>query len=61
MHNHNALLGQVKGVDGIKTRYTDASRYNLVSSVRLDDRVVGAVSPLRVSAHPYFSTATAMP
>src|SRR5256884_502541 len=25
MHNHNALLGQVKGVDGIKTGYTEAS------------------------------------
>ncbi len=43
MHNHNALLGQVKGVDGIKTGYTDASGYNLVSSVRRDDRHIVAV------------------
>ena len=33
MRNHNKLLGQVNGVDGIKTGYTDASGYNLVSSV----------------------------
>ena len=43
MHNHNALLGQVKGVDGIKTGYTEASGYNLVSSVRRDDRHIVAV------------------
>ncbi len=34
--NHNRLLGRVKGVDGIKTGYTRASGFNLVSS-----RVVG--------------------
>lgn len=33
MANHNRLLGRVKGVDGIKTGYTNASGYNLVSSV----------------------------
>src|SRR5262245_16098281 len=44
MHNHNALLGQVKGVDGIKTGYTEASGYNLVSSVRRDGKhIVGVV------------------
>src|SRR5438132_28267 len=43
MHNHNALLGQVKGVDGIKTGYTEASGYNLVSSVRRDERHIVAV------------------
>src|SRR5262245_10155781 len=32
MRNHNNLLGQVKGVDGIKTGYTEASGYNLTSS-----------------------------
>jgi D-alanyl-D-alanine carboxypeptidase len=37
MNNHNALLRQVKGVDGIKTGYTEASGYNLVSSVRRDE------------------------
>jgi D-alanyl-D-alanine carboxypeptidase len=41
--NHNKLLGQVKGVDGIKTGYTDASGYNLTSSVRRDGRHIVAV------------------
>jgi D-alanyl-D-alanine carboxypeptidase len=43
MHNHNALLRQVKGVDGIKTGYTEASGYNLVSSVRRDQKHIVAV------------------
>jgi D-alanyl-D-alanine carboxypeptidase len=43
MHNHNALLREVKGVDGIKTGYTEASGYNLVSSVRRDEKHVVAV------------------
>jgi D-alanyl-D-alanine carboxypeptidase len=43
MHNHNALLGQVRGVDGIKTGYTEASGYNLVSSVRRDEKHIVAV------------------
>ncbi|HEY7243270.1 MAG TPA: D-alanyl-D-alanine carboxypeptidase family protein, partial [Xanthobacteraceae bacterium] len=43
IHNHNSLLGQVKGVDGIKTGYTEASGYNLVSSVRRDERHIVAV------------------
>jgi D-alanyl-D-alanine carboxypeptidase len=43
MHNHNTLLGQVKGVDGIKTGYTEASGYNLVSSVRRDEKHIVAV------------------
>ena len=44
MRNHNMLLGQVKGVDGIKTGYTDASGYNLVSSVRRDNKhMIGVV------------------
>jgi D-alanyl-D-alanine carboxypeptidase len=43
MRNHNALLRQVKGVDGIKTGYTDASGYNLVSSVRRDEKHIVAV------------------
>jgi D-alanyl-D-alanine carboxypeptidase len=43
IHNHNALLGQVKGVDGIKTGYTEASGYNLVTSVRRDERHIVAV------------------
>ena len=43
MRNHNHLLGQVKGVDGIKTGYTDASGYNLASSVRRDEKHIVAV------------------
>lgn len=39
--NHNELLGDVDGVDGIKTGYTRASGYNLMaSSIRGDSRVV---------------------
>jgi len=43
MRNHNQLLGQVKGVDGIKTGYTDASGYNLVSAVHRNERNIVAV------------------
>src|SRR5262249_56204161 len=43
MRNHNHLLGQVKGVDGIKTGYTEASGYNLTSSVRHDEKHIVAV------------------
>src|SRR5271166_709706 len=43
MHNHNALLGRVKGVDGIKTGFTEASGYNLVASIRRDEKHLVAV------------------
>jgi D-alanyl-D-alanine carboxypeptidase len=43
MHNHNGLLGKVAGVDGIKTGFTEASGYNLVASVRREDRHIVAV------------------
>ena len=43
MRNHNHLLGQVDGVDGIKTGYTRASGFNLVTSVRRDGRHIVAV------------------
>jgi D-alanyl-D-alanine carboxypeptidase len=43
MANHNRLLGRVKGVDGIKTGYTRASGFNLVSSVSQGDRRIVAV------------------
>jgi D-alanyl-D-alanine carboxypeptidase len=43
MRNHNHLLGNVKGVDGIKTGYTEASGYNLTSSVRRDEMHIVAV------------------
>jgi D-alanyl-D-alanine carboxypeptidase len=42
--NHNALLREMQGIDGIKTGYTEASGYNLVASVRRDGRhLVGVV------------------
>ena len=41
--NHNNLLGNVTGVDGIKTGYTRASGYNLVTSLKRDNRHVVAV------------------
>ena len=43
MRNHNHLLGRVEGVDGIKTGYTRASGFNLVTSVRRDGRHIVAV------------------
>ncbi len=43
MKNHNRLLGRVKGVDGIKTGYTRASGFNLVSSVSQGNRRIVAV------------------
>ncbi len=41
--NHNRLLGRVAGVDGIKTGYTRASGFNLVTSVNRSDRRLVAV------------------
>jgi len=43
MRNHNRLLGSVEGVDGIKTGYTRASGFNLVTSVRRGKRQIIAV------------------
>jgi len=42
MRNHNKLLG-ISGVDGIKTGYTHASGFNLVSSMKRGGRHVVAV------------------
>ena len=41
--NHNRLLGKVEGVDGIKTGYTRASGFNLVTSVKRGKRHLVAV------------------
>ncbi len=42
--NHNRLLGSVRGVDGIKTGYTRAAGFNLVTSAQVDGRsIVGVV------------------
>ncbi|MFD1332493.1 D-alanyl-D-alanine carboxypeptidase family protein, partial [Methylopila musalis] len=43
MPNHNRLLGRVEGVDGIKTGYTNASGFNLLTSVKSNGRAVVAV------------------
>src|SRR6266436_8960464 len=44
IRNHNHLLGDVEGVDGIKTGYTRASGFNLVTSMRRGNRfLVGVV------------------
>jgi D-alanyl-D-alanine carboxypeptidase len=51
MRNHNHLLGNVEGVDGIKTGYTHASGFNLVTSVRRGQRhVIAAVFGGRTAA-----------
>jgi D-alanyl-D-alanine carboxypeptidase len=43
MGNHNRLLGRVDGVTGIKTGYTRASGFNLVTSVDRGGRQIVAV------------------
>ncbi len=43
MRNHNHLLGSIEGVDGIKTGFTRASGFNLVTSVHRDGRYLVAV------------------
>ncbi|WP_245279019.1 D-alanyl-D-alanine carboxypeptidase [Mesorhizobium loti] len=43
INGHNRLLGRIKGVDGIKTGYTRASGFNLVSSVNDGNRRLVAV------------------
>jgi D-alanyl-D-alanine carboxypeptidase len=43
MHNHNHLLGAVDGVDGIKTGFTRASGFNLLTSLHRDGRFLVAV------------------
>jgi D-alanyl-D-alanine carboxypeptidase len=43
IRNHDHLLGTVGGVDGIKTGFTRASGFNLVTSVHRDGRYLVAV------------------
>jgi D-alanyl-D-alanine carboxypeptidase len=43
IRNHNRLLGAVDGVDGIKTGFTRASGFNLVTNVRTEERHIVAV------------------
>jgi len=56
IHNHNHLLGSMDGVDGIKTGFTQASGFNLVTSVHRDGHyivavVLGGRSALERDAH----------
>ncbi len=48
--NHNHLLGRVEGMDGIKTGYTRASGFNLLTSVRRGHHHIVAVVMGGVSA-----------
>ncbi len=41
--NHNHLLGNVQGVDGIKTGYTRDSGFNLMTAAKYDDRQIVAI------------------
>ncbi len=44
MHNHHQLLHSYPGADGLKTGYTNASGYNLITSaVRGGTRLIGVV------------------
>jgi D-alanyl-D-alanine carboxypeptidase len=44
IRGHDHLLGEVEGVDGIKTGFTEASGFNLITSVHRDGRyLVGVV------------------
>jgi D-alanyl-D-alanine carboxypeptidase len=43
IRNHNHLLDRVEGMDGIKTGYTRASGFNLLTSVKRDGRYIVAV------------------
>jgi D-alanyl-D-alanine carboxypeptidase len=41
--NHNKLLGRIEGVDGIKTGFTRASGFNLMTSAKSDGRHIVAI------------------
>lgn len=44
IRNHNRLLGRYEGVNGLKTGYTNASGFNLTTTVERDDKyLVGVV------------------
>jgi D-alanyl-D-alanine carboxypeptidase len=43
IHNHNHLMDRVEGMDGIKTGYTAASGFNLLSSVKRDGHYIVSV------------------
>lgn len=41
--NHNNLLKKINGIDGIKTGYTQESGYNIVASLKSNDKSIIAV------------------
>ncbi len=43
INSHNRMFGRVQGVDGIKTGYTNASGFNIVTSIQDNGRSVVAV------------------
>jgi D-alanyl-D-alanine carboxypeptidase len=43
MRNHNKLLGSMAGIDGIKTGFVNASGFNLLASLKRDNRHLVAV------------------
>jgi D-alanyl-D-alanine carboxypeptidase len=56
IRNHDHLLSEVQGVDGIKTGFTRASGFNLITSLHRDGRyivgvVLGGRSALQRDAH----------
>ncbi|ACK49721.1 Serine-type D-Ala-D-Ala carboxypeptidase [Methylocella silvestris BL2] len=50
IRNHNRLMDRVEGMDGIKTGYTNASGFNLLTSVKRDGHYIVAVVMGGVSA-----------
>lgn len=55
-HNHNTLVGQVAGVDGLKTGYIRASGFNVAATAERDGRrliavIMGGASPAVRDAH----------
>lgn len=43
IRGHNRLLGRIEGVDGIKTGYTRASGFNLMTSAKSDGRQIVSI------------------
>ncbi|PNG25220.1 serine hydrolase [Methylocella silvestris] len=50
IRNHNRLMDRVEGMDGIKTGYTNASGFNLLTSVKREGHYIVAVVMGGVSA-----------
>jgi D-alanyl-D-alanine carboxypeptidase len=55
MRNHNHLLGAIEGVDGIKTGFTQASGFNLVTSVHRVAQLLPVPTWFECEAGPYIT------